>query len=365
MTREVLAIGPRSPPITGPGLKNRYIQSGLEDHGLDVTWVNTLETRPKTVVDILSKTLSYDAYILSASTKVRLGVAPLLATKLRAPDIHGALFPAGGEFADELRAMPGPLRQFYCRTCSTFDGVYPQTDELSRDLRALFDDSVQVRTVPNLRPLPERAASDTGGPSDTLQLAYVGRIKESKGLDDLLSAYERATDAGTDVVLDIYGHFLPDDPYKDRFLDRCSQLPGARFHGKLPNEDVIPTLQDADAFVFPTVYDGEGFPGALVEAFAAGCPVLATDWNFNADIVTDGVDGRLFDPHDVAALSSHIEELAVDPALLSNLQDGARQTGRQYSVERVTAGIIENLDASGWDLPEPTVERSRTVEPMQ
>ena len=103
----------------------------------------------------------------------------------------------------------------------------------------------------------------------------------------------------------------------------------------------------------------------LVEAFAAGCPVLATDWNFNADIVTDGVDGRLFDPHDVAALSSHIEELADDPALLSDLQDGARQTGRQYSVERVTAGIIENLDASGWDLPEPTVERSRTVEPMQ
>ncbi|MFC6755688.1 hypothetical protein ACFQER_01930 [Halomicroarcula sp. GCM10025894] len=76
MTREILAIGPRSPPITGPGLKNRYIQAGLEGHGLDVHWVNTLETRPKTVAELLSKTLSYDAYILSASTKVRLGVAP-------------------------------------------------------------------------------------------------------------------------------------------------------------------------------------------------------------------------------------------------------------------------------------------------
>lgn len=365
MTREILAIGPRSPPITGPGLKNRYIQAGLEAHGLDVTWVNTLETRPRTVFDILSNTLSYDAYILSASTKVRLGVAPLLAAKLREPGVHGALFPAGGEFADELRALPGPVRRFYLRTFSAFDGVYPQADALTRDLRGLLDDSVQVRTVPNLRPLPESAGPDTGANDGALRLAYVGRLKESKGIDDLLAAYERASDAGADVVLNIYGHFLPDDPYEDNFLDRCSRLPGARFHGKLPNEDVIPTLQDADAFVFPTVYDGEGFPGALVEAFAAGCPVLATDWNFNADIVTDGVDGRLFSPHDVAALSSHIRELAADPALLSELQDGARETGRQYSVERVSASIIEYLDESGWDLPEPAVERSRPRQAAQ
>ncbi|MDS0281591.1 glycosyltransferase family 4 protein [Haloarcula onubensis] len=359
MTREVLAIGPRSPPITGPGLKNRYIQRGLEGHGLDVEWVNTLETHPRTVADILTKTLSYDAYLLSASTKVRLGVAPLLATKLRSPGVHGALFPAGGEFADELRALPGPARRFYRRTFSAFDGVYPQTDELTDDLSGLLDDSVQVRTVPNLRPLPESTPSPR--PSGTLQLAYVGRIKESKGLDDLLDAYERARDAGADAVLDIYGHFLPDDPYEDHFLDRCSRVPGARFHGKLPNEDVIPTLQEADAFVFPTVYDGEGFPGALVEAFAAGCPVLATDWNFNADIVTDGVDGRLFDPRDAAALADIIGELAADSGRLADLQRGARATGRQYSVERVTAGIVEHLDESGWDIPSSTAEQSGTV----
>ena len=365
MTREILGIGPRSPPITGPGLKNRYVQAGLEDHGLDIHWVNTLETRPRTVVELLSGAVSYDAYVLSASTKVRLGVAPLLATKLRSPDVHGALFPAGGEFADELRALPGPVQRFYRRTFSTFDGVYPQTDELSRDLRGLFDGSVHVRTVPNLRPLPSTTASRTSGDGGALRLAYVGRIKTSKGLDDLLDAYERVSDAGVDAVLDIYGHFLPDDPYEDHFLDRCSRLPGARFHGKLPNEEVIPTLQEADAFVFPTVYDGEGFPGALVEAFAAGCPVLATDWNFNADIVTDGVDGRLFDPHDVDALADHIRDLAADPVLLADLQTGARETGRRYSVRRVTGCIVEYLAESGWDLPAPTVERSRTARPAQ
>jgi glycosyltransferase involved in cell wall biosynthesis len=305
--------------------------------------------------------MSYDAYVLSASTKVRLAIAPVLATKLRSPGVHGALFPAGGEFADELRALPGPIQSFYRRTISTFDGIYPQTDELTRDLRGLVDDSVQVRTVPNLRPLPESTPTESERATGSLKLAYVGRIKESKGLDDLLEAYERAGRAGADVVLDIYGHFLPDDPYEDRFLERCSQLPGVRFHGKLPNEAVIPTLQRADAFVFPTTYDGEGFPGALVEAFAAGCPVLATDWNFNGDIVTDGVDGRLFDPHDVETLANDIGELAANPELLESLQHNARETAKQYSVERVTATIVENLAESGWDIPEPTAERTDAV----
>lgn len=365
MDDKVLAIGPRSPPITGPGLKNRYIQSGLGSHGLAIDWVNTLRVHPKTVIDILSKTLSYDAYILSASTKVRLGVAPVLATKLRSPDVRGALFPAGGEFADELRALPGIAQSFYRRTFSAFDGIYPQTDALTAELRGLVDDSVQVRTVPNLRPLPESAPADDVRRGGALGLAYVGRIKESKGLDDLLAAYERASEAGADAVLDIYGHFLPGDPYEDRFLERISRLPGARFHGKLPNQEVIPTLQRSDVFVFPTTYDGEGFPGALVEAFAAGCPVLATDWKFNADIVTDGVDGRLFDPHDVATLARDIRELAAQPALLSSLQHNARETATQYSVERVTGDIVRNLADAGWELDPPTVEQRVAVPTRQ
>jgi len=357
MTEEILGIGPRSPPITGPGLKNRYIQAGLEDHGLDIDWVNTLETRPKTVAELLEKTLSYDAYILSASTKVRLGVAPLLSAKLRSPGVHGALFPAGGAFADEIRALPGPVRACYCRSLATFDGIYPQTDALARDLRGLLDESVHVRAVPNLRPLPERRPDVSEDSDGHLRLAYVGRIKASKGLDDLLAAYERASDAGTDVVLDVYGHFLPEDPYEEGFLRRVGRLPGVRFHGPLPNSEVVPTLQRADAFAFPTIYDGEGFPGALVEAFAAGCPVVATDWNDNAEIVTDGVDGLLFDPHDVDGLTAHIRELAADPALLSSLGRNARETAQQYGVERVTERIMSYLAASGWDLDVTPVER--------
>jgi len=347
----VLAIGPRSPPITGPGLKNKYIQQGLESHGLEVRWVNTLEQRPQTVLDILRNALTYDAYILSASTKVRLCIAPILAPKLRSPEVTGALFPAGGEFAEELASLPDSIREFYVRTFSLFDGIYPQTDELADELRKLFGQGTAIRPVPNLRPIPEVSPvrhSDSDHGTGPLRLAYVGRIKEAKGLDDLLEAFSVVRERGVDAELDIYGHFLPGDPYRESFLETCSHTPGVSFRGKLPNEAVIPTLRDADAFVFPTVYDGEGFPGVLVEAFAAGCPVIATDWNYNGDIVTPTVDGLLYDPHDVDTLAGHIERLATDAETLESMQRNAYRTSKSYSIERVTDRIIDYLSDAGW-----------------
>lgn len=356
-TKRVLGIGPLSPPITGPGLKNKYIKAGLESQGFEVHWINTLEQRPQTVLDILAKTVSYDAYILSASTKVRLFVGPVLASRLRSPDVHGVLFPAGGEFANELNALPDVVRDFYVRTFSTFDAIFPQTDALSQDLEEIFRGRTQIRTVPNLRPLPDTPPTFRDGSTaeDAIRLVYVGRIKESKGIGDLLDAFELATESGANVELDIYGHFLPDDPFEDAFLEQCSLIPGVRFHGKLPNDAVVETLKQSDAFMFPTFYDGEGFPGALVEAFAAGCPVIATDWNFNSEIVTDGSDGLLFEPRDVSELAEKITWLSEHRAELGEMQRNAFERSKQYSVDAVSSDIVRYLEEAGWELDGPAV----------
>lgn len=364
MSNTVLAIGPHSPPITGPGLKNRYLHEGLENQGFDVDWINTLNRSPQTVLEILTKTARYDAYILSASTKVRLLIGPLLATKLQAPDVHGALFPAGGEFANELSALPSYFQSFYIKTFSSFDGIYPQTTALTNDLQEIFGHQTQIRTVPNFRPLPDApsvAKSSQTDTADPLRLVYVGRIKESKGLDNLLYAFEKAKSESTDVELDIYGHFLPNDPYKSHFLKLCSKIPGVRFHGKIANTEVIETLQKSDVFVFPTVYEGEGFPGAVVEAFAAGCPIIATDWNFNDEIITDKVNGRLYEPHDVAELATHIKWISENPKQLEEMQRNAYETSKEYSVEHVTSTIVTYLNEAGWDLTDPPANRAKSA----
>jgi glycosyltransferase involved in cell wall biosynthesis len=161
----------------------------------------------------------------------------------------------------------------------------------------------------------------------------------------------RSNRGGTRVELDVYGHFLPDDPYEGRFRERCDDVPSARFRGKLPNEAVIPTLQEYDVFAFPTFYEGEGFPGVVVEAFAAGCPVLATDWNYNGEIVRSGVDGLLFEPRDVDELAEKIAWLSDHPAEVEAMQERAAERSQEFSVERVTGDVVRYLDDAGWEVP--------------
>lgn len=85
-------------------------------------------------------------------------------------------------------------------------------------------------------------------------------------------------------------------------LDRYVKID---FYGQktdtLQPKDVIPTLKQYDALIFPSHYDGEGCPGILVEALSASLPIIASDWKYNNEFVTNGDNGFLcstFDPNE-------------------------------------------------------------------
>jgi glycosyltransferase involved in cell wall biosynthesis len=339
----VVGVGPLSPPITGPGLKNMYLKRGLEDQGFSVNWVNTLHQSPTTVVELLRRYRTADRFVLSASTKVRLGAAPLLGRRMRAPDVHGVLLPAGGAFAEELENLPGVVRRQYLEWFGQFDCILPESDELAEDLAALFGESTCVSTLPNLRPVPDDPPvfEEFAGTERSLKAVYVGRIKETKGLDYLLDAVGRVNAESIRVDLDVFGHFLDGDDYRDRFLAKCDDTPGASFHGKV--DEVIPQLRKHDVFVFPSYYPGEGFPGVLAEAFAGGCAVLATDWNYNGELVDDGTEGLLFEPKSVTDLQRKLELLLEEPERVERYRRNAWQKADSYSIESVTEQLLTHF----------------------
>lgn len=343
--RSIVGIGPLSPPITGPGLKNKYIKQGLENAGISVTWVNTLHRSPSTVVDLLRRYRTADQFLLSASTKVRFGTAPLLARRLSSPEVNGVLMPAGGAFAAELHDLPAWLRHRYLDWFGRFDCILPQSDELVADLGDLFDGDVCLSTLPNLRPVPDDppAFEPFVGVDRPLRMTYVGRIKQTKGLHHLLEAVERVNSTDNRVDLDVYGHFLQGDDYRSRFLQQCEATPNASFRGKLANEQVIPRLREYDVFAFPTYYPGEGFPGVLVEAFAGGCAILATDWNYNSELITDGTEGVLCEPKSATDLQDGIERLLDDPEQVERYRRNSWQKAQNYSVASVTDQLLSHF----------------------
>src|SRR5690606_16750978 len=107
---------------------------------------------------------------------------------------------------------------------------------------------------------------------------------------------------------------------------------GDRFRFLGYRDGVPRLLAAADVSVMSSVF--EGFPLAVLEALAAGAPVVATRVGGVPDAVTDGIEGLLVDPGDVEALATAIVTLAADPARRRTMALAARERGAGFDVEK-------------------------------
>jgi len=173
------------------------------------------------------------------------------------------------------------------------------------------------------------------------RLLFVGRLDDRKGFAVAVDAFGRLAAARDDVVLIVAG----DGPARDA-VDRLPSGVRARVHllGAVPNVDVPPIHAACDLYLGPAT-GGESFGIVLVEAMAAGLPVVATDIPGYDEVVTDGVDGLLVPPRDAEALAAAAGRVLDDPALAKELAAAGRTAAARYDWG-VIAGRIEDRYAA-------------------
>jgi glycosyltransferase involved in cell wall biosynthesis len=179
--------------------------------------------------------------------------------------------------------------------------------------------------VPELRPRDElRAELGLDGP----MLAFAGRLTAQKSLEAGIEAARRAG-----VALVVAG----DGP------DRAAleRLGHARFVGPLPRPRVLELFRAADASLLSSSW--ENFPHTVVEALAAGTPVIATRTGGVAEVVRDGENGLLVEPGDLDALTEAIERFFADRDLAGRLRANAASSVADYAPERVYGRLEEIL----------------------
>lgn len=141
-----------------------------------------------------------------------------------------------------------------------------------------------------------RCAVSTSGPRDD-HFLFVGRLTEEKGILPLLKAF-----SGTDRRIVIAG----DGPLKGQVEAAAKKHPNISYLGALSGDQVLQQMRACTALVFPSIWY-EGMPMTIIEAFAAGTPVIASRTGAMASMITDGVNGSLFPIGDEVALQRTVQ----------------------------------------------------------
>src|SRR5262245_36782040 len=196
----------------------------------------------------------------------------------------------------------------------------------------------EYRIVPNgvdVAAAPTAAKPD----ADHLRILFVGRAEERKGLPVLLAAFggllghvpSRLTIVGADA-----GEVsrMVADPEIERHIDVV---------GRVSDEELWERLAAADVLCAPSL-TGESFGMVLIEAFAAGTPVIASQIAGYSDVVHDGVNGILVPPADPQRLAEELQSLWHEPERRAEMGEEGRRSAERYAWPRVAdevSGVYE------------------------
>jgi phosphatidyl-myo-inositol alpha-mannosyltransferase len=170
------------------------------------------------------------------------------------------------------------------------------------------------------------------------KLLVVGRLDERKGFPIAIDAFERLAADRSDLHLVVVG----DGPERGA-IDRLPTLLRARVTmlGAVPNEELPPIHAACDLYLGPAT-GGESFGIVLVEAMAAGLPVVASDTPGYDEVIRDRGEGVLVPPRDPAALASAAARLLDD----ADLADRLRTAGRERALDLDWSTTIGRIEAS-------------------
>jgi phosphatidylinositol alpha-mannosyltransferase len=171
----------------------------------------------------------------------------------------------------------------------------------------------------------------------TLNILFVGRLEERKGLIHLLKAYQRLRKRHVDARLLVVGAGPKLREYR-RFVG-LRGIRDVEFLGRVSDEEKARYFASADIFCAPATGQ-ESFGIVLLEAMAAGVPIVATDNHGYKNVVQRGAQGLLVEPRKPRALAAALYTLALDPDLRDRMGEAGRARAPEYSWDRVTEQVV-------------------------
>lgn len=181
---------------------------------------------------------------------------------------------------------------------------------------------------------------------DRIHFLFFSRITPPKGVDVIMSAVSTLNSNGykDKYCIDFYGEVAPE--YKAEF-DRCIEAnDNLDFCGtvQLREWSNYSVLARYHYMLFPTYWSGEGFPGAIIDSYIAGVPIIASDWACVPEFVEDGKTGLIIPAHDENALINVMQTAIEGRTNCMELSNNCQRKAVEFDTKNILKdSVIESI----------------------
>jgi len=336
----VLLISPLPPPAGGIATWTKTYCEYCARNGHDVRVVNTAVSNRRSIdkkvhlVEEFTRTVrilvdlcrqlkgkEYDVVHINSSCS-KLGLVRDLVC-LRLAGKRKTVFHCHCNVADQIRNNPFAQRCL-AHAVKRADKVFVLNEESYRYITKLGRDDIAV--IPNF--IESSTLCDTHLIRDVIkQVVYVGHVRRTKGIFEILEAAIRLPD----IVFQVVGPLYED-------LSEISIPDNVNLLGLKSKDEVMELLRDGDVFLFPSYT--EGFSVALLEAMACGLPAIASDVGANKEMV-EGCGGVIIPPRDSQAIVEAIHKIQPASVRMKMSEWNERKVRECYLVETVMNRILQ------------------------
>lgn len=216
-----------------------------------------------------------------------------------------------------------------------FHNIYCETSTLQKELiKRNYNNTVVLPNCKSLNIIPEDQLNfSTDYP---LRLVIFSRIMKQKGIADAVKTVARINkNKGKEIyTLDIYGQI--DNAETEWFTELQNSFPTSiKYKGCVDFDKSVETLSKYFALVFPTRFFTEGIPGTIIDAYAAGLPVITAQWESYKDIVIDGETGYSYKFGEINALEELLIKIADTPENIVKIKRNCIMKAYDYIPQNV------------------------------
>ncbi len=246
-------------------------------------------------------------------------------------DVIGGWLP---EFLNKKVGLTNRLRHF--------DGIWVETNTMKEKLESQGFENITV--VPNFKELKPLSKDELVYPASTpYRLCTFSRVMREKGIGDAVEAVREVNDqlGYAAYSLDIYGQV--DNRQVEWFENLKADFPPyVQYCGCVDSSKSVEVIKDYFVLLFPTYYDGEGFAGTLIDAYSAGVPVVATDWRYNAELVTDCV-GFIYRTGNQLEFIELLKTIVINPKMVLDKKKACIEEAEKYNANTVIQLLINEF----------------------